>query len=433
MEIRKAIHIVFVIIFMTMISSCSTDEYNFTEATNEEINITPGLYTTDIVLSAKESNNTRSINNGQFTNEYPYDYIYIHSADEPHQALKVNLKDVYYCNGCQGIHLEIEVNDDGETYTIYNGERGAEGTESITLNKKDSVYFSTIPTSTWKAEMATHQTPIETAISQDVFVDTDGINEELLRSQYFFDLQDLINLTLVDESTGTYPHIYMERHCTGFRAYFMFTDPDGEYTLSTTLWNLFFNKPYDNFYTKIYFGPNFCHEYDIRNNIVISEDNGGYYSSNAEEYKPFEKVSSGQTGDGTPEHPTMTYQGFGYMTEGGHYLLTPLNKNIHAEEFRFYVFIKYWDGDGEPDEEWLKSDEGAKWFEVKLENISLDPNMIHYIILTLSYKDLLKEFPESAKNTSSATSSSTLTRGWFENRAPQEIDIKPVDVKVITE
>lgn len=55
---------------------------------------------------------------GEFTTTYLFDYIYLHSADtksvdDGHQSIEIPLKEVEQCDGCKGIHLEVEVLDDG--------------------------------------------------------------------------------------------------------------------------------------------------------------------------------------------------------------------------------------------------------------------------------------------------------------------------------
>ena len=143
--------------------------------------VKPGVYATDITLYAEQGEdpdiNTRGLDteNGEFTNVYPYDYIYIHSADNMedgnHKSLRIPLKEVEYCDECKGIHLEMEVLDNDGGYTITSSEG------SITLSNSESVYFSTISTPYWEAEVE-GATPVS---GSDVFVESDA-NSELLKS-----------------------------------------------------------------------------------------------------------------------------------------------------------------------------------------------------------------------------------------------------------
>lgn len=177
-------------------------------------------YSADLLLATPKGDgtdiSTRGLDpeTGYFTDVYPYGYIYLHSADsktkeEGHQCIKIPLKDVVFCDGCQGIHLEMSINEEENTYTIGNG------TDFITLNNDEKVYFSTIDDTYWKADVQ-DASPVT---GSDVFYQTDGVNEELLRSAYEYSKDDLINLLTQDE-----PDIPMTRHCTAFRLYFTFTN-----------------------------------------------------------------------------------------------------------------------------------------------------------------------------------------------------------------
>ena len=402
--------------FFTVLIAGGACTNNNEEVIQSEI-IKPGVYTTDITLATevgkKNNVNTRGLDlqNGTFTTDYPYDYIYIHSADNKengHKSLRIPLKEVEYCDGCKGIHLEVRVNENVEGYIISNEEGG-----SITLDDTESVYFSTIETAYWTAKQE-GATPIN---NQDVFVDSD-VNEELLRSASIYTKAELI--ALIQEQQ---PVIEMSRHCTGFRVYFMFSDVSENGSTNNNLPENFWNTQVPNtspedFYIKLYFGPNFCHQYDVLNNKVVENDTGGYYSTNNQKYQPFESVTYSTTGGGEP----ITFIGFGYETEAYHYLLSPLNTDIPASEFSIYAFIKYKpQSEGAVDESFLTSDEGAKYFRAVIEDITLDPNRIHFIALAFDAEDL-KVFTESS------TESKVSTRSpWSE---PEKIDLKPIKVIV---
>lgn len=138
--------------------------------------VKPGVYATDITLYAEEGEdpnvNTRGLDreNGEFTSAYPYEYIYIHSADNnedgTHKSLYIPLKEVEYCDECKGIHLEMEVLDNDEGYTITSSEG-----KSITLSNSESVYFSTISTPYWEVTQV-GATPVS---EKAVFVEDDNI------------------------------------------------------------------------------------------------------------------------------------------------------------------------------------------------------------------------------------------------------------------
>ena len=384
------------LLFCGGLMSCTDD----TETTDVQQSVKPGLYSIDITLTAEPGvkSETRGLDteNGEFTNVYPYKYIYIHSAktDSTHQSIKIPLENVEHCDGCQGIHMQVEVKDkeNGGGYIIRAGEA------EMTLSADDNVYFSTIEGPYWEAETS-GATPVS---ESDVFVQNDEINKELLRSKPYTK-GELIDLMQQDISTIT-----MTRHVTGFRVYFMFThvtaDGSTENIIDEEDWIT--DSPTD-FSIKLYLGPNFCHQYDVLNDEVVSGDEGGYYATNDQTYQPFEQVRYAySTGSGE----IGIYEGFGYVTDASNYLLSPLNTSIPATDFSIYAFIKYKSSDD-------SSDEGASWFQAQIPGIVLEPNRIHYIIMAFDIEDLRSQF---------LTDTNTLSRTPWS--APRKIDIKPIKV-----
>lgn len=114
------------LLFCGGLMSCTDD----TETTDVQQSVKPGLYSIDITLTAEPGvkSETRGLDtdNGEFTNVYPYDYIYIHSAktDGTHQSRRIRLENVENCDGCQGIHMQVEVKDKTtEEDTLYVQEK----------------------------------------------------------------------------------------------------------------------------------------------------------------------------------------------------------------------------------------------------------------------------------------------------------------------
>ena len=386
------------LLFCGGLMSCTDD----TETTDVQQSVKPGLYSIDITLTAESGvkSETRGLDteNGEFTNVYPYDYIYIHSAktDNTHKSIRIPLEKVEHCDGCQGIHMQVEVEDEnnGGGYIIRAGEA------DMTLSADDKVYFSTIEGPYWEAETS-GATPVS---GSKVFVQNKKINQELLKSQTYTK-EKLVKLIEQD-----IPTITMTRHVTGFRVYFMFThvtaDGSTDNYINEEDWIAKLGSPTD-FSIKLYLGPNFCHQYDVLNDKVASDDVGGYYATNNQTYQPFERVqyaySTGSGGIGI-------YEGFGYVTDASNYLLSPLNTSIPATDFSIYAFIKYKSSD-------YSSDEGASWFQAQIPGIVLEPNRIHYIIMAFDIEDLRSQF---------LTETNTLSRTPWS--APRKIDIKPIKV-----
>lgn len=388
------------LLFCGGLMSCTDD----TETTDVQQSVKPGLYSIDITLTAEPGvkSETRGLDTetGEFTNVYPYEYIYIHSAetDATHQSIKIPLKNVEHCDGCKGIHMQVEVKDEEEVYIIRAGEA------EMTLSADDKVYFSTIEGPYWEAE-----TSEATVSESDVFVQNKEINKELLKSQPYTK-DDLIDLMQQEISTIT-----MTRHVTGFRVYFMFThvtaEADGstENSIKADEWfTEFKNTPPDAFSIKLYLGPNFCHQYDVLNDEVASDDVGGYYATtNDQSYQPFKQVQYAYT---TGSGKIGIYEGFGYVTDPSNYLLSPINTSIPDTDFSIYAFIKYKSTD-------YSSDKGASWFKAQIPGITLDRNRIHYIIMAFDIEDLRSQF---------LTDTNTLSRTPWS--APRKIDIKPIKV-----
>lgn len=389
------------LLFCGGLMSCTDD----TETTDVQQSVKPGLYSLDITLTAESGvkSETRGLDteNGEFTNEYPYDYIYIHSAktDNTHQSIRIPLENVEHCDGCQGIHMQVEDEDEenGGGYIIRAGEA------EMTLSADDNVYFSTIEGPYWEAETS-GATPVS---GSDVFVQNDEINKELLKSQTYTK-DELVNLMQQD-----IPTITMTRHVTGFRVYFMFTHVTAEADGSTNnsidakTWHDELKCYPGDFSIKLYLGPNFCHQYDVLNNAVVSGDEGGFYTTNNQTYQKFERVEYSYT---TGDNGIGLYRGFGYVTDASNYLLSPLNTSIPATDFSIYAFIKYKSSD-------YSSDEGASWFQAQIPGITLETNRIHYIIMAFDIEDLRSQF---------LPTTTTLSRTPWS--APRKIGIKPIKV-----
>lgn len=382
-------------------------------------------YSADLLLATPKGDkpdiNTRGLDavNGQFTDVYPYDYIYLHSADsktkeEGHQCIKIPLKDVVFCDGCKGIHLEMSINEEENTYTIGNG------TDFITLNNDEKVYFSTIDDTYWKADVQ-DASPVT---GSNVFYQTDGVNEELLRSAHDYSKDELISLLSEQE-----PDIPMSRHCTAFRVYFMFTNvvSDQIGSMSQDQWNEMLTSDYDGgqFYIKLYLGPNFAEEYNVYTDDVKDPNVWGFYVTNQQKYQPFES-SFYVTSPGTAEtiEDIISFTGFGYQTDAGNYLIAPLNTHLPATDFSIYAFVKFAPKGTVIDEDFLTSDEGAKWFQLQVPSMTLETNRVHYVILAVGAGNLEVFKPQEGTTTSA-------TRAV--NSEPEEIKVNSVVVKDFVE
>lgn len=410
----KNVFLTLVVCVCAFLSSCSSSEDFLVENVGNGV---PKVLSTDIVFEAengeKETNITRGIGPNGFTNVYPYDHIYIHSTTDNSKTLKVPLKQVDACGDCKGIHLEMEVIDGKDGYTI----RTSEG-ESIELGEDEEVYFSSYPTTEWEANPLDVKTPVS---QKDVFSKEEQVNMELLRSEETYDKTSLA--TLLQTPT---PQIRLKRHCTGFMVSLMFTNVDEyggpdqpNYSVVKATWSKYLEgtKPED-FYIKLYVGPNFCHSYDIYNNSVPEDDKGGYYVTHQNTYIPFEKSS--YSSDPIIGEEDIQYSGFGYDTKEKDILLAPLNTSLDLSQFSIYVMVKY-----APEGTDTSSDGGAAWIQVPIKSMDTSLNVIHRFVICLDINEL--------KNVMNLTQKTqTTTRSYWE----RPIELKPehpVIVKHYTE
>lgn len=407
----------FIISVCLAFTGCSNDNENYF---NEETHsgVTPGVYSADMIISSdtgdKQDNvSTRGLDleHGNFTNEYPYDYIYLHRADnqtgDAHESIRIPLdRHPDYCDGCSAIHLDVEVLDDGR-YIIRTEPEDGEPEELI-LDADDEVYFSTIEDTYWKTEAIEDKTPH----GNDIFLQDNTVNKELLSSVNTYTKAEIVNLV----QQGN-PQIDMARHCTAFRVAFMFTNEDKD--IGDFEWNYGMtgdpsNTDYapENFYIKLFVGPNFCHQYNVEQDYVPDEDQGGYYSVNNGQYAPFEEsyyvFDSGTTG-------RTEWNGFGYRTDNGNYLIAPLNKN-DERPFSIYAYIKYCP----PGQTIDQSDNGAKWLEIPIENFAVTANVSYFLVVGLNYEELKEQFMTSANSIQAITRSIN---------KPEKMELKyPVEV-----
>ena len=254
-----------------------------------------------------------------------------------------------------------------------------------------------------------------------MFIGDDEINIELLKSDAY-GKDDLITLL-----TTPKPQIKLKRHCTGFMVAFMFTNVDERhggagnnrpsYYVDEYNWEDFLpNTNPNDFYLKLYVGPNFCHTYDIYNNKVPDDDQGGYYVINNNQYTQltgYQCITGGLSGDG------YSYTGFGYRTLVEGILLAPLNTAMDLNNFAIYAFVKY-----APDGTNVNSDEGSFYLKIPLEDMTFTLNRIHKFILAIDINKL-KEVIEKTNATN------TFTRGFWNTPIQLELGnhIKMIDIQ----
>ena len=366
---------------------------------DEDTNIStikPGTYSADIIVNSESGSTNYSrgidVENGIFTSTYEQEYIYLHHVnadgdEEMSEALYIPMRKD--CGEDKCFNIQVIVNDNN-TYTITTkNEKGA--SQSITLNAKEQIYFSTMKDQTWESEILKKQSPIGDILKQPTNVD-DIKSREILRSGLY------TGERLLELMTGDTQYIDLTRHVTGFKINILFTNANvvenEDHIIDIKGWHdaLGENVNPEDFFIKIYFGPNFAQWYDILND---NSEGSGYYASNNETYDSFEEVK--QT------YNNIAYTGYGYNTTNT--LLSPLYIGEANKEFRIYMCIKY-------------KEKGQEFYtEIRPKNLTMNPNTIHHMILAFDVHDLI---PIVTKGGTYSTRSSSSTF--------QKIDIKPIKV-----
>lgn len=405
----------YIIAFTLLVGIASCTDNN--EIIKKETSIEAGIYVTDIALSTeigeRDEVTTRGFNaeRGTFTDSYDFPDIYIHATNdmdsEDHKKIRIPItEETETIDGetftYKKIHLEIVVSENGD-YTL----RKSEGdSEAITLSSEETVFFSNLSTPYWEAKIGSLVTPVS---GHDILLEDKEKNIELLRSNGY-KKEDLIQKLVI----GT-PQIEMSRCTTGFRVYFMFGDEAflGNSNYDEELWkeSLYGYGP-ENFYIKLYMGPNFSHKYDMYKDSSVGEPKEGYYVTNNGNYVPFKASAYGYQGSSG----LHIYRGYGYETAGDKHLLSPLDDRIDTK-FSIYAFVKFSASTADANnKDFLASDENSKYFQTEVKGSKVELNRVHYIIMVFSYKDLQEFFPKE----------SAITRSYWEG--PEKINITPAKI-----
>lgn len=376
------------------------------QSNTEDINVTPikpGVYSTDIILVTEKGteNSSRSVDlgTGSFGADYDLDYIYLHVATKKEngtyidsQSQRISLH-TGECGDNICFNFKAEYDENGDCIIT------AGDNTPISLSSDQFIYFSTEEEQKWKAEEASSNlSPISLGQNEKIFDQPTEENaikaREILISDPYSckasdsSIRDLINSQYID----------LHRHVTGFKVHVLFTN-ESTNTITSGDFTQSLSYPPECFAIKIYFGPNFCEEYDIINE---ESTGGGYYASNNQSYSIFQNITARGT--------VNDYQGYGYTTDN--VLLSPLNLDYNSSDFEIYLCVKFnpngWSNNNAPG----TSNENAYFFRLQPEGISVDTNTTHRIILVFDVNDL------EAVKTQTRSPRSTL----------RKIDIKPIKV-----
>ena len=371
---------------------------------DEDTNIStikPGTYSADIIVNSESGSTNYSrgidVEKGIFTSTYEHNYIYLHHVnadgnEEIGEALYFPMRTDCGEDKCFNIQVTKNKNGDNISYTIITEAEDETGTpQSMTINENEQIYFSTMKDKIWKSEILKEQSPIGDILKQPTNVD-DIKSREILRSGLY------TGERLLELMTGDTQYIDLTRHVTGFKIHILFTNTDvaenEDHILKIDGWHNALGEDVnpEDFFIKIYFGPNFAQYYDI---LKDNSQGFGYYASNNQTYASFEEVNK--------TYNDIAYIGYGYNTTNT--LLSPLYLGAPNEEFRIYMCIKY-------------KKEGKEFYtKIYPQNLTMNTNTIHHMILAFDVHDLI---PIVTKGGTYSTRSSSSTF--------QKIDIKPIKV-----
>lgn len=353
------------LLFLITTISC-TDKGNPLEE------IKPGSYTIETIVHAiKDEAESRGINNSNtdFDVVYDPDYIYLHIVGSE-ETVYIPLY-TFQCTEnttCKCFRYHIDVYEDGHAKLTPIKIDGTHASESLTIPKGASCYFSSVKESVW--ELEDDQIYRKTDPDHVLYRQKDEINKEIYRSIENFSIAQL---------TNNIDNLLMGRACAAFTVVGLFYDAEKlnstpiDPILPVTIvpftdrdfFNIMGSYP-DKWYIKIYIGGSpFVSGYNIGTQNIQSDnalDDNGYYctgsftinesdkSKSNNQFVPFNLKYQGLSG--------YYLQSWGYQTDIYSRLLTPVLDD-EKRILNVYILIKHWEGEGQPTLEWLTDDSDA--------------------------------------------------------------------------
>ena len=395
--------------------------------------VEPGLYTIELGLNTKTEANTRGFDEGGFDGVYENNIIYIHSVDADRQGehISVQIPIIKDVENKGFIKYQIQINEDN-SYTIipYKDNESLISDSKTYFEAGTKVYFASSNKTIWEINKADHLgSNVDSNIFKQEITDTDQIKEiekELYRSMSNYTVEDLINLN------GS---LKVTRLCGLFDAFSFVTDmateldpeaSDNFRELTSEKFKEIMGDEYKNWYMKIYLGPCFTEKYNIETGTDIT-GKYAFFVTNAGKYIPFSRYRDGEV--------QAPYQGYGGGNDYLHPLIAPFDtrstnnpNNItgyNRNRLSLYIYIKHWEGEGQPEQDWYTSDTGAKYYRyTKSYNEStLEYNVRSKIGVVMDVYDLAEVFQVGVHAPKNAVKKSFL-RNVSSNTEPQEINLK---------
>ena len=258
------------------------------------------------------------------------------------------------CSGeeCRCFSYYYELFEDGSakiTPYLVNGQLAS---TSLDIPANSKLYFSSIPEAVWEL-------PEGSVVEQTVpgyeytYYQRGAVNKEVYRS---------IEEYSTEQMAGEIESVIMGRGCASFTLFSVLYDgdemnkkPNGGYiSLTGSEFSKIMGSDPSTWYIKLFIGgPAFTDKYDMGEMKSVGVNPNGFYTTG--DYIPLNEMEYGNN--------KYWFGGFGYLTLNGNQLLVPTT----GGEVEIYVFIKHWEGEGNPDTEWLESDKEALYTQIKLD------------------------------------------------------------------
>lgn len=411
---------------------------------NEEENTTPSIepnaesYFVGINLGVETPLTKGVTTSGTFDQTYESNVIYLHKITEEgeeevvlqipvynYECQDPNFNEGLHPDGrCNGFRYQVQHNDDG-TITLTAVDQSGNLTESfITVSEGDNFYFSSYPDRYWKIEennITSFEAPEgATYENNELYTRDSEVNKEIYRSTANYTLSEVLNLN---------GDLTMERKCSGFSFMTLFRNPQtGSYVsaLEPDDFEELMGDSYTNWYIKIYIGSMFTSEYDMQAGSGIQENGGFYGSTDANKidengritddgyYVPFRfPIDQSSTLGGSQTITGVGYESIHNIKEGvSNILIAPTNANF-SEHLDIFVFIKHWDGEGTPDEDWLTSNDEAIYTKAngkQIMNINVQDGVFYECGISIDINELKAAAVANGLISNSSTTTTATSR-----------------------
>lgn len=368
----------------------------------------PGVYDYEMVLyTAYNGTKSRGIvsGNNDFDLKYDPNSIFVHVVGNE-ETVEIPLYTKACTDGteCKCFRYRVEKFEDGSAILTPILVDGTLAATSLTIPAGSECYFSSVEESIW----AIDDTNIEEREEYTYYERESSLNKEIYRS---------INNFTVDELANNIETLIVHRACAAFNLIGLFydgeeanDDDDGLIQLEEDEFIDIMGSDPSTWYIKIYIGGEaFVSEYDFGEMQTTGEETDGGYYSTTSKFQQFAAKNFGAD--------AFYYLGYGYYTKKKGQLFTPTTGD---EEINVYILIKHWEGDGEPTDEWLTSDENALFTKMNLTGYGkITPKNNNFYILGLLMD--IRQFKKAWDNASQTTTKAIGAMRYFDLEDAKEI------------